>query len=234
MKCEDFQDVLELYALGALERGPADSVAEHLETGCPACREALRQALEQIRLVSSTVQLVDPPSQLRRRLRQAIAPAGETRWRGLAWGLATAALLLVAFTVGQQIRSSSASRDSQTRVSAMLQLLSAPSTRNVAFTDSKTPTFRGNVYLNRELGAALIVDHLPVAPKGWVYESWLVPKSGTPHALESFGPDNSGHAITLFHGPVDLANLSALAVSLEPAGSRPVKPTRVVFAAATS
>lgn len=233
MNCERFRDDLELYALGALEREPANALAEHLATGCPICHEALRRALEQSRLVSSTVPLVDPTARLRRRLHEAIAPVGATRWRWLPWAVAAAAVLLLVVSLRQQFRSSSSESAAQARFSTMLQILGAPGTRNVAFTDPKAPALHGTVYIHQKLGAALVINRLPNAPTGWKYESWLVPKFGAPRPVESFQPDSSGRALSLVPGPLDLADTGAIAVSMEPENSRPVKPTTLVFVART-
>jgi hypothetical protein len=47
MICNQFQESLELYALGVLEGEEASAISDHLSTGCPTCRESLRRALDQ-------------------------------------------------------------------------------------------------------------------------------------------------------------------------------------------
>lgn len=233
MSCEQFREDLELYAAGALEREPANALAEHLATGCRHCHEALQEALEQSRLISSAVPLVDPPRRLRRRVHEAIAPGVTPSRRWLPWLVAAAAVLLLAVGLRQQLRSSSSSAAEQSRVSAMLEILGAPGTQSIPFTDAKTPALHGTIYLHQKLGAALVVDRLPDAPPGWKYESWLVPRGGAPRPVESFEPDGHGRAMSLVRGPVNPAEISAIAVSMEPEHSRPVKPTTLVFAART-
>jgi hypothetical protein len=231
MNCEQYRDDLELYALGALEHQPAAALTEHLADGCSICQERLRRALEQSVLISSAVPLVEPPARLRRRLQEAIAPKPAKQRFWLPWAVAAAALLILAMTWTWQVRSRSSEEVRQARVSAMLQILGAPGTQEVSFTDPKLPNLHGAVYIHQELGLAIVIDHLPNAPSGWKYESWVVPKSGAPRPVEPFHPDSVGRALSIVPGPLNLAGVGAVAVSLEPENSHPVKPTTLVFAA---
>ncbi len=239
MICDQFTDSVELYALGALESPEANALAEHLATGCPVCHEALRRALSQISLVSHDVPLVDPPARLRRRVQEAIAPspvaAPWLQW--LPWAVAVAALVTLA--VGLTLENHTRSSENQIapmalaenpHVANMLQILGAPGTTKVAFTDPKSKQLFGTLYIHQKLGLALVIDSLPTAPQGWKYESWLVPKVGKPQPVEPFQPDQGGRALSIVPGPVDVANTAEVAVSMEPQNSNPVKPTTLVFA----
>lgn len=238
MICDQIQDSLELYALCALEGGEAHLIEEHLATGCPSCSAALKRALDQNALVSSNVPLVEPPSRLRRRLGLAIQPsvAGNRQW--LPWGLlAAAALLALVMGIGLQSRLhrqteiSRIESSERARLFRTLQIVRAPGTREVSFTDIKDPQLHGAVYVHQKLGLALVIDRLPDAPAGWKYESWLVPKNGNARPVESFYPDSSGRAVSVVPGPINVAEVASLAVSMEPLNSRPTKPTTLVFAA---
>lgn len=235
MTCDQVRDDLELYALGALETEPANALAEHLAAGCISCNEALRRAMEQNRLVSSAVPLVDPPARLRRRVHDAISPVAAPQRQWLPWAIAVAALLALAagFTLQNRSRQSATviAQADQARVSTMLQILGAPGTQEVPFTDPKVPGLHGAIYVHQKLGLAVVIDRLPNAPTGWKYQSWVVPKAGAPQPVEPFHPDSSGRALSLVPGPVDVATIGAVAVSMEPENSQPTKPTTLVFAA---
>ena len=229
MICDQFTDSVELYALGALESPEANVLTEHLGTGCPVCHEALRRALFQISLVSHDVPLVEPPARLRRRVKEAIGPSPVAApWRQwLPWAVAAAAFVTLA--VGLTLESRTRPSENP-HVANMLQILGAPGTTKVAFTDPKSKQLFGTLYIHQKLGLALVIDSLPTAPQGWKYESWLVPKVGKPQPVEPFQPDQGGRALSIVPGPVDVANTAEVAVSMEPQDANPVKPTTLVFA----
>lgn len=240
MNCDQFSENCELYALGLLDSAEANMMTEHLADGCPVCQAELKRASEQNEIVSRTVPLVDPPARLRRRIRESFAPEPAPRLQFWPWAVAAAALLaLVAgltwMNRTRQIEQQLARSHSEelSRVSNMLEILGAPGTKEVSFTDPKIQALHGSLYVHQKLGMALVVNHLPAAPAGWKYESWLVPKNGAPQPVESFHPDTSGRALTVVSGPIEVSSLSAMAVSLEPQNSRPTKPTTVIFVART-
>ncbi|MGH2561826.1 MAG: anti-sigma factor [Thermomicrobiales bacterium] len=70
MTCEETRELLDLYALGALDDAEARSVAAHLE-GCPACRKDLAHAettVAQMPLALATASRLELPPDLRTRV----------------------------------------------------------------------------------------------------------------------------------------------------------------------
>jgi hypothetical protein len=160
------------------------------------------------------------------------------------WLIAVAALLAMAAGIGyeenlrhSQVDSLNASIQASTmaeaeRTAAMLSILQAPGTKTVAFNINESNLPHGSLFIHKNLGVAMVVAHLPSAPAGWKYESWIVPKTGDPKPVESFATDNTGFAFTVVKGPVDVSQWNGMAVSMEPLDSNPVKPTKPVYAAA--
>jgi hypothetical protein len=111
----------------------------------------------------------------------------------------------------------------------MLEIVQAPGTKQVSFGGADAP--QGSLFIHAKLGVALAVANLPAAPDGWKYQSWVVPKQGAPQPVESFPALSGSRAVTVVPGPVNVNDWSAVAVSMEPADSRPTKPTKMVFAA---
>ena len=238
MSCDQMQENLELYALGALENDESNALREHLATGCASCARALQRALDLNLQISRNVPLVDPPSTLQSRIRESIAPspAAPRRQNWLPWALAAAAVLALAVGLTLQTRlhtiptpSAPTPSPEQATLSSALEILHAPGTREVSFNDPKRPQLRGALYVHQKLGLALIIDQLPIAPAGWKYESWIVPKTGAPQPVEPFQPDHAGRAVSVVPGPVQVAALSGVAVSMEPLDAHPTKPTHLVF-----
>jgi hypothetical protein len=254
MSCDQFSDLFELYAIGVLEKDESEALRLHLDTGCDECGKRFVQALMQANLVSETIPLVEPPAGLRSRIAASVgagaatvtsmpSPKKKKRTAIFPWMLAAASLAALAVGIGYEEkarRADSASfsaaleasnKAEAQRTAAMLSILQAPGTKQVAFNISESNLPHGSLFIHKNLGVAMVVAHLPSAPAGWKYESWIVPKNGAPQPVESFATDNTGFAFTVVKGPVDVSQWSAVAVSMEPLDSTPVKPTKPVFAA---
>jgi Fe-S oxidoreductase len=74
MVCQYLEDFFELYLLGVSSAEEANTVAEHLATGCPHCLAHLREAVLTVYLVSQPSKLgrIEPrwKTSLLRRLRK--------------------------------------------------------------------------------------------------------------------------------------------------------------------
>ena len=253
MRCDPFIDLIELYAIGALETADSEAFRYHLESGCENCRERLDEAIMQAALIAGAVPLEEPPAGLRDRIAASVnvkpvivmpPPKKKHVITYAPWLVAAAAL--IAMIVGidheahlrrQEVSSLSASLDTARsqavteaqRTAQMLNILQAPGTTEVELHVNKPDQPDGNLFIHAKLGVAMIIANLPDPPPGWKYESWVVPKAGDPEPIESFSKNQAGIAFTIVKGPVDIAQWSALAVSLEPENSRPVKPTKMLF-----
>ena len=132
-------------------------------------------------------------------------------WRSLAAGLAALAVLLGVLYVGQQGR------------------LDRP--RYVAvFTEQTTPVWVMQAF-TEELRVTTVNDR-PV-PAGSSYELWMVPTDGTAPVSLGLIPGTGNAALPLSaQANTVLAQASALAVSVEPAGGSPTgTPTTVILSA---
>ena len=234
--CEQFEDSYDLYVLGSLEEPEANALAEHLLAGCAYCESQLQRALSRTQAISQAVPLVGPPARLRRRLASSIG-ATPASWHGWFPWLITAAasLILVAFGLWRfqaqrsEQKLSHAFAAESARVSSMLEILAAPGTVELPLTDAKNQALHGALYMHKKLGMALVVDHLPAAPAGWTYQSWVIPRNGAPYPIESFAIDTHGRAVTVLRGPVEVDRFNAMLISMEPVGSVLSKPTTLVF-----
>lgn len=77
----------------------------------------------------------------------------------------------------------------------------------------------------------MLASNLPQAPAGKTYELWVIPKGGTPKPSGLFQSDARGAAMYVSTASVDLSNLGAVAVTLEPeTGSAAPASTPVIVA----
>jgi hypothetical protein len=234
MTCDELKDLYEMYALGLLEEAERDEADSHLGRGCEVCRKSLNEALALNAILMSTSTDAVPSSRLRRRI---LASVGieRTSWSWVA-ALAAAAMLVVALWLGVQERKRAeelqAARDSLFRVQGdrdkMLEafrFLNQPETKQVGF--QKGP--RGNVFVNARTGVLMIAANLPQLTAGQIFEMWLIPKGGAPRPAGLFTAGASGDAFHILSGPVDLAALGTVAVTVEPeAGSAAPTTTPII------
>lgn len=249
MSCAEFTDLIELYAIGSLEKSSADALRSHLDAGCESCTSLLDEALSEAALISAAIPLVEPPPGLRERIAASVRPSSvvvpmpvkKARPSILPWLVAAACLAGLVTTAAYEENARRTERSELTaaldtsrsetqRTVQMLNILQAPGTKEVELTITKPDEPTGNVFIHKQLGVAMVISHLPAAPAGWTYESWIVPKSGAPRPVEAFANNKEGVAVTVVKGPVDVSQWAALAVSLEPDHTTPVKPTKVIFA----
>ncbi len=234
MTQDQYTDLCELYALGALDGGERLGFERHLSE-CNDCQAGLAKAIELNEMIFSAAPRVEPSPQLRSRVLagfgQAAAKSFNPR-RGLNWGmaLALAASAVLGFVAWQSEHSALLhSNNELARLRAIEQILQAPATKQVTFGPQPTAP-HGSVFVHEKLGMILIADGLPAAPEGWTYESWVVPKDGAPVPIEAFrAPDGGG--ISVLHSALPGDQLKAVAVSLEPANASVSKPTKLIFIA---
>ena len=235
--CADFQELYELYALGVLDETEKEGIDEHLATGCATCRASIAKALVQNAMISGTVPLVQPSAHLRNRVMASYGEPQKERswfWSFVAVAAVLAVGVLTLFVQNRELRTEIAESGSHNaatlaRIAAASEVLQAPSTRLVTFGPGAAP--HGSVFVNSKLGIVMVAGTLGVAPAGWNYETWIIPASGVPKAVEPFQPDANGSAITIIPGSVNVDSVKAVAVSLEPPGATLEKPTKVLFAA---
>jgi anti-sigma-K factor RskA len=238
--CQDYRDDFELYALGLLEPELKAEIDAHLRTDCATCQAALKDALAMNAIVMSMAPDVVPPARLKRKI---LAGVGVQRmsWSWLA-AMAAAAMLVVALWLSVQERSRASelaqARHTLIQVSSqrdrLLQafsFLDDPATMPVSFGKGQPVPPHGNVFVHPRLGVMLIASNLPPAQSGKTYEMWVIPKGGAPRPAGLFQSEGGGTALHILSGPVDMATLGAVAVTLEPeAGSSAPTSTPIIVA----
>jgi len=241
MNCEELKDMFELYSLGLLEPEEKAEIDAHLARRCATCEAGLKDALAVNALLLSQSPSVVPPARFKRRVMASVG-VERSSWTWLA-ALAAACMLVVAlwFSVQERNRTNeltearrnllqtAAERD---RLVQALNFLNQPETRQVNFGRGQPAPPRGNVLVNPPLGVLLIASNLPALGAGKTYQMWVIPKGGAPRPAGLFQSTAQGTAVHMLSGPVDLAGVGAVAVSVEPeAGSAAPTTTPIIVAA---
>jgi anti-sigma factor RsiW len=199
---EELRDDLAAYALGALDRGEAVRLEQHL-SGCHACADYLTWLAPAVELLPASVEQEEPPERLRENLMATVraeaaaereaerrahdAGTGAAR-RWWSWGgpilrpatlVAAVTVLVVGAIVGYGLGGSD---DPQ---------------RDFVEAEAVGPVPAAALAATLEHGAGgdaiLHVERAPALPKGDVYQAWAS-KDGSMAPLESFRPADDGTA----------------------------------------
>lgn len=208
---ERWSEDVAAYALGALEPGEAVELERHIAE-CERCRSELRWLEPAVRSLPESVERLEPPRQLRRRLMEEVrddaraAPAtgvghrSPSRARRLGWrplaGLAAAALVVVAFA-GYQIGDDGSGGGSTSTVVA-----------------GHAPGVTAKM-VREGSGGTLRLANVKQLPEGRVLEAW-VRRDGEVEAVPAlFAPDREGRASTTI---ADMERVDTVMVTAEPSG----------------
>lgn len=232
MNCEELRQHYEQYALEIAEEPERAQIRAHLDRGCEVCTEGVKRALEMTALIGATASSVQPPSRLRRRILASVGSQSRGSWMP-AWLAAAAIATLIAiaayFVVSSRRYAAEAARlagelgEQQSAVARLTEsfaILSGPQTTEVSFGGAERRPPEGKVFVNPRRGVLLVASNLPPTPGGKIYEMWIVPRSSGARAAQPvpaglFRSEESGSAVHIRPGAVDLASTAAIAVTVE-------------------
>jgi anti-sigma-K factor RskA len=250
MNHDEWLELLDLHALGALEGEDLARLEAHLAPGCAICAARLREAREALTLLPQSLPKIAPSPALRARVLERVAaeprpapvpvpfrperrPSRAIWWAGWT-GLAAAAMLLV--VVNSELRTTRQEvRALQGRLATLqtelalreetLRFFSDPGVRYVSLAGLK-PTPEASAWLvwNPSTRQGLLLARgLPAAPAGHAYELWAL-AGAQPVPAGVFSVDAGGRALLRLPPlPAD-HTFDAFAVTLEPVPGVP-KPT---------
>ena len=242
MTCAELSEIYELYALGVAEDDETIEMGAHIARGCETCRQGLADATALNVGILNLVEIESPPSRLKRRVLASIG-VEKPGW-GWVWALSAAGLLVLSLWLGLQERTRTNelaearnqlmnTQGQRDHLNQALQFLSDPQTQPASFGRGTNAPPRGYVFLHPQMGVLLIASNLPPAGAGKAYEMWVIPKGGTPRPAGLFQSDGT-RGLHILSGPIDMAMLGAVAVTLEPeAGSAAPTSTPIIVASAS-
>jgi len=220
LSCQETEELLPEYALGALSASEAADVAQHM-AACPAHVSSLEDYRAACDVLCASVPSLTPPAQLRTRLLDKVWPRFTTRparraarWRGaLAAAAAVAALALGAW--GLSLQGELARREAQ--FDRFQKLVSDPATRMIPLaTESGGGSAKGVLFLSHS-EAAIWAIGLPRLDSDEVFACWWIDQDDHPVSGGAFTPREDA-AVWFIPMPVDAAEYSAFGITLEPNG----------------
>jgi anti-sigma-K factor RskA len=241
------EELIDLYALGALEPDEMALVEEHLAQS-PRARALLAESKQVVAALAWTPEQHDPPAGAYERFRQRVAPTAATtqaapqrvtsppapaapgfwpRLRALfapqqRWGLAFAAVMLV-IALGVGGWNLSLRRQvidlsaSATQYRELTALLSEPATRLVAL-KGDGQTARTQLLINPERHQGyLVTAGLTALPANQSYQLWMI-SDGHPLSMGVFATDAQGNAAVLMANLPAAGSQNLFGITIEPAG----------------
>lgn len=235
---EQFADDLALYALSALEGEERLALEKHLET-CPSCRKEVEQLRGDVALLALSVSGPTPPSRCRERLMAAIAKEPRRSrarvskpmawWRVLEWGVAVAAVALIAILLRQnrdmwrhiaQLETNSATQQQQlVQAKELMATLTSADAVHFTLVAGKTPPQpQGKaIYVRSSSTLVFLASNMPQLPPQKIYELWLIPASGAPIPAGLFRPSPHGSATVIKPPLPPGVEAKTFAITIEPA-----------------
>ncbi len=220
LTCEEIEELLPQYALGALSAGEAAAVARHLHE-CVKHVDALDAYEAVCEGLGASVPLVDPPTRLRARLLESVSEQPAARRhdrRGARIGWAAAALAAVlAIVFGVWAFSLQAQMDDRAEQrERLLAIARRPDARMVPLEAAADSTAKGVLVIAGSQAAVWTVA-LPALEGDQVYECWWIDKDNHWVSGGVFKSD-AGAGVWLVSLPDGAENYRAIRITLEPDG----------------
>jgi anti-sigma-K factor RskA len=231
MTCEEANDLIALYAAGALSGDEAAELCAHLATGCPRCAGTLAEAQATLahvalalpperasnaawRAIESRIAVEGgAPARAAGRIGPAVArPRGGVSWFS-ALGMSAVAAVVGAMIVGgilwNQIRS--LSEDAQPADAQQLQF--------VSLAGQQQPQAHGHVLwdLDHRQWHVCVFDLKPL-PAGKTYELWFITDQGKKVRAGTIDIGPSGEAMVNVPVPDSIGRVTVAALTDEVAG----------------
>jgi len=243
MNCDELRDQYELYALGALDSEERAELDAHLKREGDPCIDGVRHARQTMTSLALMTPESHPPARLRKRVVSLVAEPKRTWFRAPEWIGATIAMAIIAGWLANSRRDQAraltelrleAQRNNVElgRLTEAFALMNDPAAKQVVFGEGAPKPPRGRVFVNPNRGVMLLASNLPPAPRGKIYEMWIIPKGGAPLPSGLFQSEADGTAMYVRKGPVDIASIGVIAVTLEPEAGSQAPTTQPLIAAA--
>lgn len=239
MTDQHVDELIDLYALGALEPGEQAAVDEHLDD-CQRCREQLEEAKRLVLLFAWTPDQHDPPPALRSKVMQRVSHLQRFQgkpqrswWERLAlpeWlrsprlGLQlSGAMLLLAALLGWQltrVQSEVTRLRAQVREQeSLVAVLYEPGTRIVPLADASDPAVtHGYLLFDPERQQAVIKSTaLAALPQDQTYQLWLI-DGNQPESVGLLDTNSGGQGTAEVLAQRPIRQYQAFGITVEPAG----------------
>jgi anti-sigma-K factor RskA len=248
--CDQFRDMFEGYALGALDPGERAALEAHLATGCQDCAKDVEEARWLVSQLVCLAPQAAPSDMLKGKLIETVRAEAQAAKRSRPseaaipfWMWAGVAALFVAaiYSAWNAQRLEREIQRAEQIAAALLQhrheletqleeakreaaILVDPSSVKIALASSDPETPQLEARWHSHLGIVLTGQEIPAPSGNRVLQLWLIPKApgGKPIPSLTLRPAADGKFVLLVSSPPErMAETKALAITEEPAGGSP-------------
>ena len=239
MTDQHVDELIDLYALGALEPGEQAAVGEHLDE-CPRCRARLEEAKQLVMMFAWTPDQHDPPPALRNKVMQRMGhlQRAERRtrrnwWERLAvpeWlrsprlvlqlsGAAMVLLALLGWRVTQLQGEVTTLRAELSDQRSLVAVLYEPDTRIIPLVASgDSNATHGYLLFDPERQQAVVKSTtLAALPQDKTYQLWLI-AGDQPESVGLLKTNPSGQGSVEIEAQRPISQYQAFGITVEPAG----------------
>jgi anti-sigma-K factor RskA len=259
---DQFRELIEGYALGALDPQERASLEAHLAMGCAECSKAFDEARWLVSQLAYLAPEAKPSDMLRGRLLQTVRaearaaesvkpPAAIPFWM---WGAVAALLLFTVYTswetiqvkhaieaTNEQANQEIAKRHELEEMVAIAQreaiILTDPRSVKIPMPAGSKDMPKLEAMWHAKLGIVVAGQNVPMPTGNRTLQLWLIPKTpgGKPIPSLALRPDAEGKFVLLAANPPDAMEATkALAITEEPAGGSPAPTTKPIWVGAIS
>jgi anti-sigma-K factor RskA len=245
---DQFQELIEAYALGALDPSERASLEAHLAAGCPECAKALAEARFLVSQLAYLAPPAEPSGMLKARLmltvraeasvaRPATAKARSASIPYWLWAGVAALLLLSIYSRWDARKLQQEVQDVKARAAAELKkreqleeeltlakheawILTDPTTKKIDIMPNDKEMPKLEAMWHPQMGIYITGQKMPMPQGNKVLQLWLIPKAGgKPMPSHVFWPDVNGKIGEMVDDPPEeMAQTKALAITEEPPG----------------
>ena len=245
--CDQFREMYEAYALGALDPAERAALEAHLATGCQDCAKSVDEARWLVSQLAYMAPEAASSDMLKGRLMQTVRAEAQAAKRSApyrsaipfwVWAGVAALFLFSLYSTWNSQRLERKIQAANQRAAAILRerreldaqlqlakraamILTDPASVKIALAsqDPQSPALEAKWH--SQLGIVLTGQRIPVPPGNRVLQLWLIPKipGGKPVPSLTLRPDADGKFVLLVVNPPELmAATKALAITEEPEG----------------
>ena len=257
---DQFRELIEAYALGALDPQERAALEAHLATGCTDCTKALEEARWLVSQLAYLAPEAEPSEMLRGRLLQTVRAEARVARTAKAsssvpfwmWGAVAALLLFTLYTSWETIELKKtieatnataqieiAKRHELEEKFALAQreavILTDPRSVKIPMPASSNDMPQLKAMWHEKMGIIVSGQNVPMPGGNRTLQLWLIPKTPGAKPMPSMmvRPDADGKFMLLVANPPDAMEATkALAITEEPAGGSAAPTTKPIWVGA--